>query len=196
MSRPRRILARTFTALIALLCLLSLTLWFTAALASYHFALRLAAEDDRFWCARDNPLDPSQFELISVAPWPHPKIVNVLHGHHPTYANTTLVALPALTHTLNIDLPGLSFTHWRGNVSSGQSPSLTTHPQPVACWRLRIAWWLLALIFSLPTATVLVRHLKTARHPLPSQCPTCGYDLRATPHRCPECGTIPPPQPT
>jgi hypothetical protein len=43
------------------------------------------------------------------------------------------------------------------------------------------AWLILAgLIF-----------LKTKRYPA-GHCANCGYDLRATPSRCPECGTIPP----
>ncbi|HEX8913159.1 MAG TPA: hypothetical protein VF796_12440, partial [Humisphaera sp.] len=52
-------------------------------------------------------------------------------------------------------------------------------------------WLLLAVAAALPVAHVVgwaVRRMR--RHP-PGWCPACGYDLRATPSRCPECGAVP-----
>jgi hypothetical protein len=51
--------------------------------------------------------------------------------------------------------------------------------------------WLLLIVSALPfwappTARLLLRY---RRSPEPGTCTVCGYDLRATPQRCPECGT-------
>jgi len=54
--------------------------------------------------------------------------------------------------------------------------------------------WLVAIVASLPAAAWLVLwRRKGARAKRVDVCPTCGYDLRATPERCPECGCIPAP---
>jgi hypothetical protein len=50
--------------------------------------------------------------------------------------------------------------------------------------------WFPAIIF---TAIPLRRFslLRERRNLSPHYCHSCGYDLRATPNRCPECGTVP-----
>jgi hypothetical protein len=52
-------------------------------------------------------------------------------------------------------------------------------------------WFLLLLFAALPSLRLLtqVRSWRSRRRGL---CPSCGYDLRATPGRCPECGQAAP----
>ena len=57
-----------------------------------------------------------------------------------------------------------------------------------------LPYWLLTTLMSIPPAWWLfrlVRAWRRRKHAAQGLCKTCGYDLRATPERCPECGTVP-----
>jgi hypothetical protein len=66
---------------------------------------------------------------------------------------------------------------------------------------ITVAVWLLLFLISVPRAVRNRRRLRREDQALRAtiafmtggHCPKCGYDLRATPNRCPECGAIPPP---
>jgi hypothetical protein len=56
---------------------------------------------------------------------------------------------------------------------------------------LSLPMWLLAIAFGILPTAYFVRWIRRIRQFPPGHCLQCGYDLRATPNRCPECGTIP-----
>jgi hypothetical protein len=60
---------------------------------------------------------------------------------------------------------------------------------PSTVYHLNVPYWLAVAAAAVPPGLWVRAWLKRRRSQ--GLCPTCGYDLRATPERCPECGTIP-----
>jgi hypothetical protein len=53
---------------------------------------------------------------------------------------------------------------------------------------LSVSYWLLATLLCLPAIPLAIRHRKIRQRRKQGLCLHCGYDLRASPERCPECG--------
>jgi hypothetical protein len=56
---------------------------------------------------------------------------------------------------------------------------------------LTIPYWLLVVVTAVVPLVAGLRHIRNRVRVRRGCCPACGYDLRATPERCPECGAMP-----
>lgn len=56
-------------------------------------------------------------------------------------------------------------------------------PTLVHCFHVGLPLWF-------PAVLLLLCSIRWVKRIGPGVCPSCGYDLRATPRRCPECGTV------
>ncbi|HEY7089816.1 MAG TPA: hypothetical protein VH518_17090 [Tepidisphaeraceae bacterium] len=74
----------------------------------------------------------------------------------------------------------------RGELSASDSTSSSIR------WRtIGIPFWLLEIFFAIwPSWWLLRERRRRAALREGGCCKNCGYDLRATPDRCPECGTV------
>jgi predicted RNA-binding Zn-ribbon protein involved in translation (DUF1610 family) len=77
---------------------------------------------------------------------------------------------------------GFGFRTWRPNART-ETGRLRTVTLP---------HWFIMLCFATLPAVATYRWVRSRpnRQERDFKCPKCGYDLRATPDRCPECGTV------
>jgi hypothetical protein len=54
-----------------------------------------------------------------------------------------------------------------------------------------IPWWLITTTLAFLWVRLHLNALAQRRREKNNCCPSCGYDLRATPEKCPECGHVP-----
>jgi hypothetical protein len=77
------------------------------------------------------------------------------------------------------------------NVLQSGIQQLADQAAPFRFFDVVVPWWFIMVLAVIVPALWIRRYRLHRRAVEAGLCVSCGYDLRATPARCPECGAIP-----
>jgi hypothetical protein len=173
MRRFLRILFNTATVVSLLLCVATIVLWVRSYIAFDQYQSRLTSVRLLVGIPRGSlmvvwtdPQSPLHFDVPDTGYGTGPPVYDDLRElFHPS-----------------VEFPGLTYVH----------AGATQPPFMMPFRAISVRMWLATTLFALAPVLRLYATLRrrSARHRI-GHCSHCGYDLRATPDRCPECGTVP-----
>jgi hypothetical protein len=203
MKRFRQWMLNGYIALSLILCATALALWARSWWKSDFISWTDSRQ--RFYCFYSSD-ETLSLEIIDR--WPNPEPLRWMTAKVGNFFPSPVTWNGGKTS----NFAGLHYSHdnvlidVRADGTADWNPSGTVTPsgsvifqtiyqqQPATFRSVSVLHLLLAVLFALlPVAITLiaqVRLLVVDRRRISGKCPTCGYDLRATPNRCPECGTV------
>jgi hypothetical protein len=142
--------------------------WQHATAASGGMQLRVMSSEEPAWPA------------ATPRPWfTHAEWANAAAMQYPVTSNTPL-GLKANFHRAGVQLV----------VADYNGPDQLARTVNYRELSVTTPFWLLVLLSLIPPALWLAARRRRQRLAIAAgMCPQCGYDLRASPDRCPECGT-------
>ena len=167
-----RRLLNLLTAASLLLCVAVVALWLSTSSVSLVVSYRRDAPDD-------NSFGQIAGQLYGGGMWVH-------YGWR-LVPNTSLESRPWLRSIQRLPYgPRWIDNTWRSDIRTGPLPGNGRYRIIYLQW----PHWPVAAVLAVLPSTRLLSHARRRRRPIRAGlCPACDYDLRATPNRCPECGT-------